>query len=326
MPRQHVRTAIMLGAAAMLAAVSAVRTPAQQIEQAYVGTNQCFICHRQQANAWSETGHAKAFANRYRTDAKCLTCHVTGFDQPQGYVAGTEKDLLMIGCESCHGPGAAHIDAAQRFVMATENEAAIEQEMRESIVKTPSDRVCAGCHTTVAHGSHPPYVDDTLPEPPVSNKVAQNTPTSCRACPTMPTASPARYIPGYSVKTCGSCHYDQYTRWRRETHSALAVALTAENRNNEDCQQCHLAAAGIDVSLIGKSGPASQVGTACEACHGAALEHVRFNVRFIHGPPLAERLERAARQSISKNKPAGTCIQCHVHERHQPHPAHDEQP
>jgi hypothetical protein len=298
--------------------------PAQtpHIEQAFVGTNQCFTCHRAQANDWSETNHAQAhnhLPEKYRNDAACLKCHVTAFAKPTGYVAGTEKDLLMVGCESCHGPGALHIDAAQRFLLATAaDEARIEQEIRETIVKTPTDAVCVTCHTTQAHGSHPHY-EDTLPAQPPSGSISQsNRPTSATAHMASATAQ-TRYIPGYSVKTCGSCHYDQYLMWRTEKHSALAAALPAKHIADESCRACHVDA-GFPGGLVSNQLDPARVGVACESCHGPALEHVRFNVRFIHAPTLGPKLEQAARDSIRRGRPASTCVQCHVGQSHKEHP------
>ena len=132
------------------AIVSPNAAPTPDATKSYIGTNQCFQCHRPQTNAWSETKHAHAFTDvpkKYQNDSSCLKCHVTGFGQSSGFVAGSDKDLLMVGCEACHGPGAAHVDAAKRFVLADPGEEAkIEKEMKETITKTPSDKVCSSCH------------------------------------------------------------------------------------------------------------------------------------------------------------------------------------
>jgi hypothetical protein len=301
--------------------------PAAQVaEQSYVGTSQCFVCHRAQANTYSETNHAHAFAHlaeKYRTDAACLKCHVTGFAEANGYVAETDKDLLMVGCESCHGPGARHIDAAQRFVLADPaEEAKIEQEMRDTITKSPTDKVCTTCHATQAHGHHPPY-DDTLPAP---HSAASSTVTVASvAGRSLSGTRTFRYVPGYSVKTCGSCHYDHYKKWRIEAHSALAARLPTKYTNDLECQKCHVNAdALVAMSAARTGGHDNYIGLACESCHGPALEHVRFNVRYIHGPPLGPKLEQAARDSIRARKPAATCIQCHTREGHHQHPSFDD--
>ena len=295
---------------------------AASVEQAFVGTNQCFACHRPQTNTWSETTHAQAFTllpEKYRTDSACLKCHVTGFGHAGGYVAGTDKDLLMVGCESCHGPGARHVDAAQRFVMAStpDEEAKIEKEMRETVVKEPKDDVCIACHTTQAHGSHPPY-EDTLPAPSADSSNGRNKLVSS-GTKSFASTSQTRYMPGYSVKTCGSCHYDQYLQWRSEKHATLAASLPIKHETDQNCTKCH-AEAGFVRSSVSTDAHHTYVGVACESCHGPALEHVRFNVQFIHSPPLEPRLEEAARQTIRKGKPATACVQCHVGQSHKEHP------
>jgi hypothetical protein len=192
--------------------------------------------------------------------------------------------------------------------------------MRETIVKAPTDRMCVACHKTQAHGTHPPF-EDTLPAPPGDSTPGRRNVVST-AVRTFASTSPTRYVPGYSVKTCGSCHYDQYLHWRSEKHSGLAAALPTKYAKDQSCTTCH-----VDAGFASLSTPLdvhhAKVGVACESCHGPALEHVRFNVRYIHGPPLGPRLEEAARQSISKGRSATSCVQCHVGQSHKEHPQFD---
>jgi hypothetical protein len=49
-------------------------------------------------------------------DGECVVCHTVGFNHPTGYAdalrAGNKKmaeKLRGVGCESCHGPGSAHV-------------------------------------------------------------------------------------------------------------------------------------------------------------------------------------------------------------------------
>lgn len=296
------------------------------VEQAYVGSNQCFVCHRPQTNAWSESSHAQAFQHlpdQYRQDSACLKCHVTAFGVPNGFVAGTEKDLSMVGCESCHGPGALHVDAAKRFVLATSDEAQIEKEMRETVVKTPPDSVCIACHTTQAHGHHPAY-EGMLP-PPAKSAVADYSTGRAAGHGHAHAAHAALYSPGYNIKTCGSCHYDQYLHSRAEAHAALSTMVPTKYRDDQSCLACHPGTHANPTNATSTGTALGRIGVSCESCHGASLEHVRFNVQFIHGPRLGPRLEQAARQTIRKNKPAVTCIQCHLEQNHKQHPPFEKQ-
>jgi hypothetical protein len=293
-------------------------------EQSYVGANQCFQCHRPHTNSWSETKHEKAFTNlpeRYRDDASCLKCHVTGYGQERGFAAGTDKDLLSVGCEACHGPGALHLDAAQRYILAPAGEEAkIEKEMRDTIVKTPSDSVCINCHNTQAHGRHPPYQGR-------SAKLAADSsqPHSALRPTFLQTSSaPAWHFAGYSVKTCGSCHYDQYKQWGSEAHSSLFAVLPQKYYGNQECATCHLPSAMSKTSTKpGESSP-DRIGAACETCHGPGLNHVRLTKRFITTSRLGPQLEQQVRQSILQGKPAATCIACHAAIGHKEHPAYEK--
>ena len=300
--------------------------PTPTIEQSFVGTNQCFVCHRPQANAWSETAHAQSFSHLpepYQDDSSCLSCHVTGPGAPAEVVLQEGKDLRMVGCESCHGPGAQHIDAAQRFVLATTDDAQLEQQIKRTIVKTPRDDACLRCHTRQSHGAHPAF-QASLPLPPgataAAGRVDRQTPTTQAFG-----FNQTRYIAGYSVKTCGSCHYDQYLRWKNDNHSGIGAMLPVKYVADSSCRSCHPAEAASSTSVAGANARPAHLGIACESCHGPAREHVQFNVRYIHGPPLGVALEGAARASIRKGRPVATCLQCHMEQKHQVHPQFDKE-
>jgi hypothetical protein len=298
--------------------------PQLTAEVHYVGTNQCFTCHRPQTNTWSETGHVHAFTHlpqQYQNDAACLKCHATGFGNASGYAAGSEKDLAMVGCEACHGPGAAHIEAAQRFILAEPGEEEkIEKQIRETIRKTPADAVCVACHIVQAHQHHPQYAGQPDADS-GSGDAVQCAPAFPAAARPAVVTSPAISSSKYSVKTCGGCHYDQYGEWRTGAHADLAKMLPTQHLDNEECQQCHARAGAVaKVTRDVVEEPANLIGVGCESCHGPALAHVQFTKRFINSPPLGPKTEQAARNAITVGKPATTCIRCHLQERHSEHP------
>ena len=99
----------------------------------YVGSAACGKCHPTAYKALADGRHAKATRalkdaapDYWRTPphkrnvvglgkAECLRCHVTGFGQRGGFPAAVPADPLIhpmagVGCESCHGPGKAHVD------------------------------------------------------------------------------------------------------------------------------------------------------------------------------------------------------------------------
>jgi hypothetical protein len=107
---------------------------------AYAGSAACGACHQAALAAWRTTKHAhalEALARKKRDrDPTCVGCHVTGFLQPGGTadIAIATTRLRDVGCESCHGPGIAHVTAA--------NDARKTTTAR----KVPAS-VCLGCHT-----------------------------------------------------------------------------------------------------------------------------------------------------------------------------------
>lgn len=97
------------------------------------GTKSCQECHTETNEHWDSTGHAHAWQTLVNdgahVDSYCQQCHTTGFGQPEGFLSARRtKDIVDVGCESCHGPSSAHV--------------------KDSSVKTPYDAAgyCRSCH------------------------------------------------------------------------------------------------------------------------------------------------------------------------------------
>jgi Cytochrome c554 and c-prime len=79
-----------------------------------VGSDRCQSCHPQAFDTWKKTKHSSAFA-QLETLGKslhleCVSCHVTGWQQPGGVCRIDKMEARKnVGCESCHGPGSAHV-------------------------------------------------------------------------------------------------------------------------------------------------------------------------------------------------------------------------
>lgn len=83
--------------------------------RSYVGIEACRDCHEEAYTIWAATPHARA----YRTledvsknfNLSCVGCHITGYRQPGGSEVVQNEGLRDVQCESCHGPGSAHVNA-----------------------------------------------------------------------------------------------------------------------------------------------------------------------------------------------------------------------
>jgi len=106
-----------------------------------VGASKCQLCHLKQHRSWKQTKHASNFEvliGPEREDPDCVKCHSTGFGEPGGFVSEEETpNLESVGCEACHGPGSAHIEAAKKSAGA--------ENWDKKIDKVPQ-QACIKCH------------------------------------------------------------------------------------------------------------------------------------------------------------------------------------
>ena len=86
----------------------------QQPENGYASAAACQRCHEQEYLQWSATRHAFAYETLLKKeryfDARCVSCHTTGFGYRTGFQIGdSDSTLKGVQCETCHGPGKQHV-------------------------------------------------------------------------------------------------------------------------------------------------------------------------------------------------------------------------
>ena len=86
----------------------------------FSGNAACMKCHAKAAQVWSKSQHSHALrtliVEGHGRDPDCVGCHVVGLTKLTGFRSvATTPQLANVGCESCHGPGAAH-SAKPKFV------------------------------------------------------------------------------------------------------------------------------------------------------------------------------------------------------------------
>ena len=106
-----------------------------------VGSQACKSCHKATHKQWSRSPHAKAMALLTGTDSAdtaCVRCHATPthFGITEG--KSTFNTSESVGCESCHGAGAAHIAAPTKT-----NIVGLGEHCPECVIEA----ICTRCHT-----------------------------------------------------------------------------------------------------------------------------------------------------------------------------------
>jgi hypothetical protein len=127
----------LVATALVLGVVSSAATQPAPGQENYTWSAACKECHAEVYDSWSRTKHAKTIgrlnAEERKAGGECIGCHVTGPKEP--IMADGEMVNANVGCESCHGAGRAHVEAAKA------GEAA-----KAKLVKKPQAPVCETCH------------------------------------------------------------------------------------------------------------------------------------------------------------------------------------
>ncbi len=86
---------------------------------AFLTAVSCANCHPDAHDIWYRSHHARAFDTLVQADQdynpECVKCHVTGYEQPQGFLnARQTPDLVNVQCEACHGNATDHVADLQK--------------------------------------------------------------------------------------------------------------------------------------------------------------------------------------------------------------------
>jgi hypothetical protein len=115
--------------------------PVSQGQASYVGIELCSTCHMEEREFWNKTQHSKAYATlstqHKEFNLDCVGCHVTGYEKPGGSTVTHVDKFKNVQCETCHGPGSAHV---------------ANPSDKTAIARGPARTLCGPqCH-------HPPHV------------------------------------------------------------------------------------------------------------------------------------------------------------------------
>lgn len=90
--------------------------------EGFAGSKSCRSCHQEAYDSWEKSKHAHALKTLeiegQDRDPDCVGCHVVGLDRMSGFISRNKTpDMADVGCESCHGPAANHVQEPAKFVL-----------------------------------------------------------------------------------------------------------------------------------------------------------------------------------------------------------------
>jgi DmsE family decaheme c-type cytochrome len=190
-----------LAAGLCLGALLVIAVPARALPPGYVGDEVCAGCHEDALSHYSATMHAKVLN---QTNAR------------------TEE--MRRGCEACHGPGQAHVEAGGGRGVGGEGWVSFRKDSGESAAT--QNAVCLGCH----EGGERLFW---------KGSPHQSRGAPCISChEVMTSVSPDDMLSKSNVvETCAQCHLLKRSQTFRNSHMPMRQGPLKEGWM--DCSSCH---------------------------------------------------------------------------------------
>ena len=139
----------------------------QQQGNGYASATACQRCHEQEYLQWSATRHAFAYQTLLKKeryfDARCVSCHTTGFGYPTGFQIGAQDSALKgVQCETCHGPGKQHVGNPKKSNIRSGTDTSLCLECHDT-KHSPGFTEVVALHTKdVDHSREPMNLEELL--------------------------------------------------------------------------------------------------------------------------------------------------------------------
>jgi len=237
------------------------------------------------------TVQAASAGSGYAGNDACLKCHdqeTSLKSTPHWQAKNPRSPIAAHGCESCHGPGQAHIDDPDNG------------KIRKIKEMTPaeSSQICLSCHN---RGNHAGW----------EGSGHERRKLSCTTCHSVhsPKSLERQLVKPTQTELCATCHRVQVAKTER------AVAHMPVREGKLSCSSCHNPHGSISNVKALKVG--SSVAETCMSCHtemrGPMLwEHapVKENCATCHDP------HGSSNDRMLVVRMPMLCQRCHVATRH----------
>lgn len=248
--------------AAPAASTSAAKTPPSTPQASgYVGDDTCLTCHEEQSKGYHGSPHARVLNPRTPAANK--------------------------GCESCHGPGQAHVDAGG---------GADTIKNPETMKPAAISEMCTSCHNRKEHAEWDGSKHDT-----------RN--MSCATCHSIhePKTEKGQLKTEKITETCVQCHQKEVNKVHKTSHMPV-------KEGKMECTTCHNPHGSQNVKMLREG---NSVNESCSTCHAEKrgpflFEHAvgRENCVTCHDPHGSNN------DRMLVSKVPMLCQRCHNHSRH----------
>jgi DmsE family decaheme c-type cytochrome len=238
------------------------------------------------------------------------------------FKSGNARTALMErGCEACHGPGQAHVEAgggkgAEGLLhlradgseeAALQNASCLSCHNDESrtywhaSVHDAADVSCSSCHTLMKAVSR---------ENLLTAKTETETCAQCHLLPRAQTLLNAHMPVRGGKMTCGSCH---------NSHGTIAESLISDHTINDNCYRCHAEKRG---PFLWEHPPVYENCVNCHLPHGST----RKSMLSVSMPRLCQQCHVSGHGGSPRTPEdrfvvGSSCLQCHPTVHGSNHPA-----
>lgn len=256
--------------------VNAVTSPPQTAGgEQYAGSETCKVCHQDQYEKFSHTKMGKVVLNNPRSE------------------------LEARGCESCHGPGRAHVESRGG------KDNIIRFGDHSNLPKEAQEKQCLQCHQKGARLFWEGSTHESRGLTCVScHRVMEDTVAPTRFLE--PLSDNRRFVSSTKMEVCFQCHPLRRAQLQRSSHMPVREGKIT-------CTDCHNPHGGPNPKLL----LASSVNETCYRCHterrGPFLwEHppVMENCLNCHEP------HGSTNPQLLKVRTPLLCQRCHIEARH----------